>query len=58
MFRSSRWENGFLVSSNTHCYQFQAYEKLSDLKRKRAKANKENQQQESEAEPSPEKVEL
>jgi len=34
----------------------QAYEKLSDLKRKRAKANKKNQQQESE--PSKEKVEL
>merc|ERR1719195_2528104 len=33
----------------------QAYEKLSDLKRKRAKANKKNQQQESE--PSKEKVE-
>ena len=44
------------VTSNTDSYQLQAYEKLSDLKRKRAKANKKNQQQE--AEPSPEKVEL
>ena len=54
-FRIYIWEIALRLNTDLYLIS-KAYEKLSDLKRKRAKANKKNQQQESE--PSKEKVEL